>query len=48
MAQSITNHVHPPPPPPPFTTEAFVILVIDNFSLGMVASYEDVLSLATF
>ena len=46
MAQSITNHV--PPPPPPFTTEAFVILVIDKSSLGMVASYEDVLSLATF
>ena len=44
MAQSITNHVHPPP----FTTEAFVILVIDKSSLGMVASYEDVLSLATF
>lgn len=49
MAQSITNHVHlPPPPPPPFTTEAFVILIIDKSSLGMVASYEDVLSLATF
>ena len=47
MAQSITNHVHPPPPPP-FTTEAFVILIIDQSSLGMVASYEDVLSLATF
>ena len=47
MAQSITNHVHPPPPPP-FTTEAFVILIIDKSSLGMVASYEDVLSLATF
>ena len=46
MAQSITNHVHPPPPP--FTTEAFVILVIDKSSLGMVASFEDVLSLATF
>lgn len=45
MAQSITNHVHPPPP---FTTEAFVILIIDKSSLGMVASYEDVLSLATF
>ena len=47
MAQSIANHVHPPPPPP-FTTEAFVILIIDKSSLGMVASYEDVLSLATF
>ena len=47
MAQSITNHVHPPPPLP-FTTEAFVILIIDQSSLGMVASYEDVLSLATF
>ena len=46
MAQSITNHVHPPPPP--FTTEAFVILIIDKSSLGIVASYEDVLSLATF
>ena len=47
MAQSITNHVQPPPLPP-FITEAFVILIIDKSSLGMVASYEDVLSLATF
>ena len=46
MAKSTTNHV--PPPPPPFTTEAFVILIIDKSSLGIVASYEDVLSLATF
>ena len=46
MAQSITNHEHHLPPP--FTTEAFVILIIDKSSLGMVASYEDVLSLATF
>ena len=44
LSQSLTMS----PPPPPFTTEAFVILIIDKSSLGMVASYEDVLSLATF
>ena len=47
FSQSLTMST-PPPPPPPFTTEAFVILIIDKSSLGMVASYEDVLSLATF
>ena len=46
LSQSLTMST--PPPPPPFTTEAFVILIIDKSSLGMVASYEDVLSLATF
>ena len=46
LSQSLTMSTHPPPPP--FTTEAFVILIIDKSSLGMVASYEDVLSLATF
>ena len=45
LSQSLTMST---PPPPPFTTEAFVILIIDKSSLGMVASYEDVLSLATF
>ena len=44
LSQSLTMST----PPPPFTTEAFVILIIDKSSLGMVASYEDVLSLATF
>ena len=35
-------------PPPPFTTKAFVLFIINKSSLGMVASYADVLSLATF
>ena len=48
MAKSPHPPPPPPPPPPPFTTEAFVILIIDKSSLGIVASYEDVLSLATF
>ena len=47
LSQSLTMST-PPPPHPPFTTEAFVILITDKSSLGMVASYEDVLSLATF
>ena len=46
MAQSITNYVHPPPPPSP--QRHFILLIINKSGLGMVASYADVLSLATF
>ena len=42
LSQSLTMST----PPSPQTH--FEILVIDKSSLGMVASYEDVLSLATF
>ena len=45
LSQSLTVST-PPPPPSPQTH--FEILVIDKSSLGMVASYEDVLSLVTF